>query len=312
MNIVALAGGVGGAKLADGLQHLLGNSLTVIVNTGDDFEWHGLHVAPDLDTVMYTLAGIANSQTGWGLAGDSFNSLGMFEAYGEEGWFRIGDRDLATHVLRTEMLDAGRTLSEVTASLARKLGVRAALLPMSDERVMTRVSTDEGELSFQDYFVKRKCKPRVRAVRLAGIRDARPPVGALEAIDHADAIVICPSNPFLSIEPILSVRGMRASLKRASAKCVAVSPLVGGQALKGPAAKMFHELGIEPSARAVAEMYRGLAGTIVIDKVDVGQKPAIQDQGMKVRVTDTVMTSVTERERLAREVLNWVIDPTGG
>ena len=312
MNIVALAGGVGGAKLADGLQRLLGNSLTVIVNTGDDFEWHGLHVAPDLDTVMYTLAGIANSQTGWGLEGDTFNSLGMFEAYGEEGWFRIGDRDLATHVLRTEMLDAGRALSEVTASLARKLGVRAALLPMSDERVMTRVSTDEGELSFQDYFVKRKCEPRVDAVRFEGIRDARPPVGALEAIGHADAIVICPSNPFLSIEPILSVRGMRASLKRASEKCIAVSPLVGGQALKGPAAKMFHELGIEPSARAVAEMYRGLAGTIVIDKVDVGQMPAIQDRGMKVRVTDTVMTSVQERERLAREILNWVIDPTGG
>lgn len=312
MNIVALAGGVGGAKLADGLNRAAAGSLTVIVNTGDDFEWHGLYVAPDLDTVMYTLAGIANADTGWGILGDTFNSLEMLGAYDVERWFRVGDRDLATHVLRSEMLSEGKTLSEVTAFFARKLGIRAVLLPMTNERVATIVDTDEGELPFQDYFVRRRCEPHVLSYRFAGIQSARPVAGVLDAIDRADAIIICPSNPFVSIEPILSVGGMREGLKRTSAKRVAVSPIVAGNAIKGPAAKMFRELGTLPSARAVAEKYRGLVDTFVIDKADQEQEPAIQALGMQVHVTDTIMRTLSDRERVAREILNWVIRQPDG
>lgn len=312
MNIVALAGGVGGAKLADGLNRAAAGSLTVIVNTGDDFEWHGLYVAPDLDTVMYTLAGIANADTGWGILGDTFNSLEMLGAYDVERWFRVGDRDLATHVLRSEMLSEGKTLSEVTAFFARKLGIRAVLLPMTNERVATIVDTDEGELPFQDYFVRRRCEPHVLSYRFAGIQSARPIDGTLDAMERADAIIICPSNPFVSIEPILSVRGMREGLKRTSARRVAVSPIVAGNAIKGPAAKMFRELGTLPSARAVAEKYRGLVDTFVIDKADQEQEPAIQGLGMQVHVTDTIMRTLSDRERVAREILNWVIRQPDG
>ena len=307
MNIVALAGGVGGAKLADGLNRAAAGSLTIIVNTGDDFKWHGLYVAPDLDTVMYTLAGIANADTGWGLVRDTFNSLEMLREYDIERWFQVGDRDLATHVLRSEMLSEGKTLSEVTAFLARKLGIRPMLFPMTNERVATLVDTDEGELLFQDYFVRRRCEPHVRSFRFAGIQSARPVDGMLDALERADTIIICPSNPFVSIEPILSVCGIRETLERTKARRVAVSPIVAGDAIKGPAAKMFREFGTQPSARAVAERYHGLIDTFVIDTADQAQEPAIQTLGIKVRVTDTIMRTLSDRERLAREILNWVI-----
>lgn len=308
MNIVALAGGVGGAKLADGLQRV-GEPLTIIVNTGDDFEWHGLSISPDLDTVMYTLAGIANPETGWGIADDTFNDLVMLNQYGAETWFRIGDRDLATQVLRIKMLHEGKTLAQVTEHLSRALGVRTTtrIVPMTNERVATMVNTNEGELPFQEYFVKRHCEPIARSFRFAGIENARPADGILDALARADAMVFCPSNPFVSLEPILSVRGVRERIAKTKAKRVAVSPIVGGEAIKGPAAKMFRELGFTSSARAVAERYRGLIDAFVIDEVDRIHEMEIRKLGMDVWVTNTVMKTTEDRERLAREIVAWAL-----
>ncbi len=306
MNIVALAGGVGGAKLADGLQRVVGDALTVVVNTGDDFELQGLHISPDLDTVMYTLAGVANPATGWGVAGDTFNNLEMMSHYLADNWFRLGDRDLATHILRTKMLREGKTLGEATHELAHALGVRAAIVPMTDADVPTLVDTDQGELAFQEYFVHRGWQPVVQAIRFADIEKARPSGAALQAIDRAEAIIFCPSNPFVSIEPILSLPGVRERIKNAHAAKLAVSPIVGGEALKGPAAKMFRELGIEPSALAVAQRYVGLLNCFVLDQVDAEQEEPIKALGMDVLVTNTVMQTEMDRERLARELINWV------
>lgn len=306
MNLVALAGGVGGAKLADGLQRGLGEDLTVIVNTGDDFELHGLRISPDLDTVMYTLAGIANPETGWGIAGDTFNSLEMLARYRGDAWFNLGDRDLATHILRTQMLREGMTLSAVTRAFSTALGVRATIVPMTDQAVMTIVNTDAGELAFQEYFVHRRWQPVVKSIRFAGIENANPGEGAIAALQRAEALVICPSNPFVSVAPILAVRGMRAAIQRASVPTIAVSPIVGGEALKGPAAKMFHELGIEPSALAVAQRYNGLIDGFVLDQLDAAHGDEIRALGIAVLVTDTVMKSEADRERLAREIINWV------
>ncbi len=303
--LVALAGGVGGAKLADGLQRVAGADLTVIVNTGDDFELHGLAISPDLDTVLYTLAGLANPVTGWGLAGDTFANLEMMTRYGAEDWFRLGDRDLATHILRTNMLRQGKTLTEVTLHLSRALGVQAGILPMSDARVATMVDTDWGELAFQEYFVHQQWQPVVRSVHFDGIEEARPTEAVLSAIDRSDVIIFCPSNPFVSIEPILSVPGIRGRTREARAFKFAVSPIVGGQALKGPAAKMFRELGIEPSALAVAVRYVGLIDGFVLDQVDAELLPAIASLGFQVLATDTVMRTEADRERLAQEILGW-------
>ncbi len=306
MKIAALAGGVGGAKLADGLQAIVGTDLTVIVNTGDDFELHDLCISPDLDTVMYTLAGLANPATGWGLDGDTFANLEMLSRYGAADWFRLGDRDLATHLLRTQMLRDGRTLTEVTTHLSQALGVRATILPMTDARGATMVDTDEGLLGFQEYFVHRRWQPVVRAIQFAGIEMARPGVKALGAIGAADAIIFCPSNPFVSIEPILALSGMREQIQKARGFKAAVSPIVGGEALKGPAAKMFHELGIESSALAVARQYQGLVNGFILDQVDQGLAPDIEGLGMRVLVTDTVMRTLADRERLAHEIMNWI------
>lgn len=311
MKIVALAGGVGGAKLADGLQRLVGEALTVVVNTGDDFELHGLYVSPDLDTVMYTLAGIANPETGWGIAGDTFTCLDMLARYGAEDWFGIGDRDLATHILRTAWLRAGRTLSQVTARLAGALGVRALILPMTDSGVATMVETTEGVLPFQEYFVHRGWQPVIRSIWFEGIDLALPLPAVLDAIRSAEAIVFCPSNPFVSIEPILSVPDVRDTISCAPARKVAVSPIVGGQALKGPAAKMFRELGIEPSALAVARRYQGLLDAFMLDRTDEAQAGAIRALGMDVLVTDTIMRTAADRERLAGEIIAWVTARTG-
>jgi LPPG:FO 2-phospho-L-lactate transferase len=305
MKVVALAGGVGGAKLAEGLQRALGEKLTVLVNTGDDFELHGLLISPDLDTVMYTLAGIANSDTSWGIADDTFSNLEMMSAYGAAIWFKLGDRDLATHILRTRMLREGRTLTEVTGQLSGALGVRAAILPMTDQRVATVVDTDEGELTFQEYFVHRHWQPIVKSVRFMGIEEAAPSAEALNAIDRADAIVLCPSNPFVSIEPILSVRGIRERIRKSNASKIAVSPIVGGKALKGPAAKMFREMGIEPTALAVARRYVGLVDAFMIDQADEHEEPGIAVLGMHVLVRDTVMVTKSDRERVGREIVDW-------
>lgn len=306
MNIVALAGGVGGAKLADGLQRVVGAALTVIVNTADDFTLHGVCISPDLDTVMYTLAGIANPDTGWGLAGDTFNNLEMLARYGADTWFKLGDRDLATHLLRTRMLGEGYTPTQVTNYLAQALGVRATILPMSDERVATMLETDEGVLTFQDYFVRRRFQPRVRAIHFDGIETAHATPQVLGALDHADAILFCPSNPFVSIEPILSLPSIREKIQMSKATRVAVSPIVGGEAVKGPAAKMFRELGFAASAFEVARRYRGMIDRFVLDRVDEAQARAISQLGLRVWVTKTVMQNENDRARLAQEILNWI------
>lgn len=305
MNILALAGGVGGAKLAGGLQRASDN-LTVIVNTGDDFQLHDLYIAPDLDTVMYNLAGIANPETGWGIVGDTFNSLEMLSQYGGEDWFRLGDRDLATHLVRTQLLHAGYTLTHATQNLSRALGVRATILPMCNEPVSTIVETNAGELAFQEYFVHRRWQPILKSYRFQGIEKTRVSPEIANAFQTANAIVFCPSNPFVSIEPILSVRGMRDLLAKTRVPKIAVSPIVGGQALKGPAAKMFHELGMEPSAYQVAKLLRGVVDRFVLDRVDEAQARSIKDLGMRVWITDTIMRDETGRERLAREITDWV------
>lgn len=302
MKILALAGGVGGAKLADGLAKGVEAELTVIVNTGDDFTHHGLHISPDVDTVMYTLSGLANAETGWGLAGDTFQNFNMLAKYGQAPWFRIGDLDIATHVLRTDLLAQGKSLSEVTAILARELGIRAAILPMTDDRVRTMIETPEGVLPFQEYFVKQRWQPVAKAIRFDGIETAAPAPGALDAIARADLIVFCPSNPYLSLDPILKLRGMREALRNTRAKIVAVSPIVGGEAIKGPAAKIMRELGVEPTPVAVARHYADLLDTFVLDAQDAAHEPDIAALGMKTLVTDTIMRSVEDRVRLARKV----------
>jgi LPPG:FO 2-phospho-L-lactate transferase len=304
VNVVALAGGVGGAKLADGLAGATAPSdLTVIVNTGDDFDHLGLRICPDLDTVVYTLAGIANPETGWGRADDTWDFLQTLEGLGGPTWFRLGDRDLALHHARTLRLRSGEPLSAVTADLATRLGVRARVLPMADRPVATRVLTDQGELSFQDYFVARRCEPAVRGFRFEGADDAEPPAAALAALGRAEVVVVCPSNPWVSIGPILAVPGYRAAL--AGRRVFAISPIVAGSAVKGPAAKMFAEMGIEPSALAVAEYYRDWATDFVLDAADAALRPGAEALGLRAWVAMTIMRSRSDRIHLARQVLEW-------
>jgi LPPG:FO 2-phospho-L-lactate transferase len=306
MKVCALAGGVGGAKLASGLQDVLpSGDLSVVVNTADDFDLWGLHICPDLDTVMYTLAGISNPATGWGIAGESFETLSMLESYGEEIWFKLGDRDLATHVLRTERMRSGETLTEVTAELSGARGVESAVLPMSDDPVSTILDTPEGRLEFQEYFVRRGQRDEVLGIELRGVQDAGPTEGVLAAIGGADAIVFCPSNPVVSIGPILALPGMTEALEASSAPKVAVSPIVGGRALKGPADRMLASLGHEVSATGVARMYAGLIDGMVVDRTDEDERAGIEALGMRVLVTGSVMRDAEDRARLASETLEF-------
>ena len=303
---LALAGGVGGAKLAAGLQSALPpENLTVVVNTADDFRLWGLHVSPDLDTVMYTLAGIANPQTGWGIRDETFDALEMLSRYGEDVWFKLGDRDLATHVLRTARLYNGGSLTQITVSLSSALGIRASVLPMCDEPVSTRVHTPEGPLDFQDYFVRRRQEDEVLGIDLRGIGGARVTGAVSEALAEAEVVIFCPSNPIVSIGPILAVPGMTEALSASAAPKISVSPIVGGRALKGPADRMMNSLGHEVSATGVAQMYEGLVDGMVIDRTDAAEKDDIAALGMKVLVTDSVMRDEKDRERLAREVLEF-------
>jgi LPPG:FO 2-phospho-L-lactate transferase len=306
MKVCALAGGVGGAKLAAGLQDMLPEGdLAVVVNTADDFDLWGLHICPDLDTVMYTLAGISNPETGWGLVGESFDTLDMLERYGEETWFKLGDRDLATHIIRTSRLRSGETLTGVTAGLSGALDVGSAVLPMSDDPVSTVLETPEGSLEFQEYFVRRGQKDEVLGVELRGIEDARPTEDVLAAISGADAIVFCPSNPVVSIGPILAVPGIREALASSSSPKVAVSPIVGGRALKGPADRMLASLGHEVSATGVARMYAGLVDGMVVDRIDEDERAGIEAIGMRALVTESVMRNAEDRTRLALETLEF-------
>ena len=306
--ILALAGGVGGAKLADGLARSLApKDLAIAVNTGDDFEHLGLRISPDLDTVMYTLAGIANPVTGWGQAGETWEFMGALEKLGGPSWFRLGDRDLATHVERTQRIAGGETLSAVTRALCERLGVRHGLIPMSDDPVPTKVRTDEGWLDFQHYFVREQCRPALREIRYQGAETARPAdaLGRVLGSVALEGVVICPSNPYLSVAPILALPGVREAV-RASRAVVAVSPIVGGEAIKGPAAKIMQELGLEVSALGIARWYEGLASTLVIDRIDAALAPRIEALGMKAAVTDTIMRDAAGRARLAAECISLV------
>ena len=303
--ILALCGGIGGAKLALGLTRVLApGQLTVAINTGDDFEHLGLHISPDIDTVIYTLAGINDTERGWGLAGETWHFMESLSRLGGEPWFQLGDRDLATHILRTQRLKAGETLSEVTAGLATRLGITARLLPMSDQPVRTMVETLDGVLPFQRYFVEQQCRPVVKAIRFEGADDAtvQPDILKLLADPDLAAIVLCPSNPYLSIDPLLAVPGMRAALKASPAPVVCVSPIVGGRAIKGPTAKIMTELGLPVTVQAVAEHYRDLLDGLVIDDADADQADHL---GLPVAVTGTVMQTLEDRDQLARAVLDF-------
>jgi LPPG:FO 2-phospho-L-lactate transferase len=305
--VLALSGGVGGAKLALGLARVLpAETLTIAANTADDFEHLGLYIAPDLDTVMYTLAGTADRQRGWGLAEETWRCMEALEVLGGETWFRLGDRDLATHLRRSQLLRDGQTLSEATAILCRSLGIETRLLPMSDDRVRTLVMTAAGELDFQHYFVRERCAPTVQGFRYEGIDSARPQPEVVELLgsESLAAVVICPSNPFVSVDPILGLPGMRAALTGCGAPVIAISPIVGGAALKGPAAKMLAELGHPVSAISVASHYAGVVDIFVLDQRDATLASDVVAMGMDVRTAPTVMNTLADREQLARAVLD--------
>ncbi|GAC1434877.1 MAG: 2-phospho-L-lactate transferase [Chloroflexota bacterium] len=304
--IVALAGGVGGAKLSSGLYHEVPpGSLTLVINTADDVEILGLHVSPDLDTALYTLAGMVNQRFGWGIDGDTFGALDLLGRYGHPRWFNLGDRDLATHLMRTDLLRQGQTLTQVMAHLASALEVHARLLPMCDERVETYVQTATEILPFQEYFVHRRAADPVRAVELRGIAEARVTPEARAALDAAGAVVFCPSNPIVSIGPILRVPEMRDLLRHLAVPRIAVSPIVGGDAVSGPAGRMLSGLGHECSARGVARLYAGLLTHFVVDEVDAALAPAIQEElDMKVIVAPTLMSSLDDKRALARRLLS--------
>ena len=301
--IVALAGGVGAARFLSGLCEVVDPAdITIIGNTGDDMEWTGLSISPDLDTVAYTLGGVADEERGWGIRGDTYESLGWMARYGMETWFKLGDRDLATHCFRTDALRGGMRLSEVTRRICEGLGVRAKLLPVTDDRLRTRVETSEGILEFQKYFVEMRCEPEVRGILFDGVESARPAPGVIEAILDAGAVIVCPSNPLISIGPILAVAGVREALQVTSAKVLAISPIVGGRALKGPADRMMRGLGLESSATAVAELYRDFVDVFVLDKVDATERSKVEALGMQALVTATVMKNRAARVALAHAV----------
>jgi LPPG:FO 2-phospho-L-lactate transferase len=300
--VVALSGGVGGAKLALGLSRVLpADELLIVANTGDDFEHLGLSISPDIDTLTYVLAGLDNPVTGWGRRDETWSFMETIGALGGETWFRLGDRDLALHVERTRRLRAGQTLSHITGDICRRLGIAARVLPMSDDRVRTRVRSDDGWIDFQDYFVRQQCRPFVRELVFEGADKARPQPDIIATLQsgRVRAVVICPSNPFISIEPILAVPGMRAALAACGAPVVAVSPIVDGRAVKGPTAKMMQELGLPVSAAAAAQRYGDLLGGYVVDTADAAGVRA------KIRTAPTLMTTLEDRERLARTVLDF-------
>jgi len=302
--ITTLAGGVGASKLLLGLYETMDpRDLTVIVNTGDDVTVHGLKISPDLDIVTYTLAGIVDEAKGWGYRDETFHALKHLAAFGRASWFNLGDRDLATHIHRTAMLAEGKSLSEAADVIRLALGVKAGILPMSDQAVPTMIATDEGELHFQEYLVKRRAEPVVRGIRFDGSDNAIPAGGVLEAIGSAGRVLICPSNPLISIGPILAVRGVREALRARKKSVVAVCPIVGGKSLKGPSDKMLAELGYAPSALGVAKLYADFTGTFVIDPADKAQTASIRRLGMNVEVMPTVMTTRVQKRELARALL---------
>src|SRR5713226_8524640 len=305
LKITALAGGVGASKLLLGLYEVMDpRFLTIIVNTGDDIVLHGLRISPDLDIVTYTLARIVDSNKGWGFRGETFHALKRLALYGRANWFNLGDRDLATHIHRTAMLAEGKTLSRAADSIRIALGVKSRILPMSDDSVPTIIDSNEGPLHFQEYLVKRRAEPIVQGIRFAGVESARPAPGVLEAIATADRIIICPSNPLISIGPILAVPHVREQLRTHKQKVFAICPIVGGKSLKGPSDKMLAQLGHDSAALGVAKLYADFTGTFVIDPVDKSQSAAIAALGMKVVTLPTVMKTRPQKRKLARSLLS--------
>ncbi len=307
--VVELAGGIGGARLAGGLQEHLGPGLKVIVNVGDDLERYGLYLTPDHDTLMYTLAGIENTEAGWGLEDETWHVSGQLAVYGEETWFRLGDRDMAAHIVRTHRLREGQRLTEIQRQLQQSLGLESKILPMTDDVVRTELHTDDGWLEFQEYYVREHSQPVVHETRFVGIEGARTTPEVNVALAEAEAIVLGPSNPFVSIGPILDVPGLREAIHWAKARgvpVVAVTPIIGGRAVRGPADRMLASLGHDVSAAGVAKLYRGLVTGFVVDTVDAELEPAIAELGMATLVTNTFMGDRAGRARLAGEVLEFV------
>lgn len=304
MKVVSFAGGVGGAKLVEGLAEILpGEDLTVIVNTGDDFEHLGLKICPDLDTICYTLAGIANPQTGWGLVDETWNVYNRLDTLKAPTWFKLGDRDLATHLYRTHLLKNGLSLTQITRQICVALGIHVNVVPMSDDPLPTIVQTDEGLLPFQEYFVHLQCQPRVTSFNFQSIECASPAPGVLEALQLANIVVFCPSNPWVSIDPILSVPGVRTNL--IGKLVIAVSPIIAGQAVKGPAAKMFTDMGIQPSALAVLHHYRDLISGFILDQADASLQDDVEALDVRALITNTLMNTHAEKIILARQVLEF-------
>jgi LPPG:FO 2-phospho-L-lactate transferase len=302
--LVVFTGGTGGAKLIEGLSHEADLAeLTIVCNTADDFVLHGLNISPDLDTIMYTLAGMSDAARGWGIRDDGFSVLTQLEKLGGESWFKLGDKDIATHLMRTRLLREGLPLSECTDRIRRQLGVKARLLPMTDDRVETRLETAEGEISFQEYFVKRRWQPAVRRVLYAGVESSRPAPGVVEAIDRAAGIVFCPSNPITSIGPILAVPGISEALARATANVIGVSPIIGSSAISGPAHKLMTAQGLEPSAVGVSRFYSEFLDSFVIDSADAPLRRTIEALGIGIVETPILMQSLDDKRRLAREVM---------
>jgi LPPG:FO 2-phospho-L-lactate transferase len=302
--ILALAGGVGAARFLQGLAQVVNpRRIFVVGNTADDAEIQGLHISPDLDTVTYTLAGWANPKTGWGVKGDTFRCLESLKALGADAWFLLGDRDLATHIYRTRRLREGATLSEVTREIVSALKLGCTIVPMSDDAVRTRICTPRGELEFQTYFVKHRTRDRVTGIRFEGAATATPAPGVLDAIANAEGIVLCPSNPFISIGPILAVPGIRAALHARRERVVAVSPIVGGKAVKGPTAKMMQSQGMPVTAAEVAKLYSDFVGVFVLDEADRKYAPAVAALDMRPVVAKTIMHGMAQKNALARVVV---------
>ena len=306
--ITALAGGIGASKLLLGLYHVMDpRALTVVVNTGDDIILHGLKISPDLDIVTYTLAGIVDPAKGWGFRRETFHALKRLASFGRANWFNLGDRDLATHIHRTAMLAEGKTLTEAAESIRTALGVKARILPMSDQPIPTIIDSNEGASHFQEYLVKHRAEPFVRAIRFEGAESAKPAPGVLEAICDADCIIICPSNPLISIGPILAVPGIRDALRARKKDVISVSPIVGGKSLKGPSDKMLAQLGYESSALGVARLYSDFTGVFVLDRQDKSQQGAIRDLRMEVALVPTVMKTRPQKRKLARAILKLAV-----
>lgn len=302
--ITVLTGGTGGAKFVDGLRRVIpAEELTIIVNTGDDHEWWGLYVSPDIDSISYVLANMLSNERGWGVRGDTFHCLQAMKEFGEPAWFSVGDRDLATHLLRTKLLAEGRTLSDATAHISQNLGVRSRILPMSDMRVETRVDTPAGDLSFEEYFVKRWYQDPVKAVCFVGASEAVPADGVLEAITAAEAVLIAPSNPVTSIGPILAVAGIREALKATSAPVLAVSPIIGNAAVSGPAAGLMAAQGIEVSIAGVAKAYSDFLDVLIADVADRALAESLASGQLQVHCTDILMRTAEDKARIARTIL---------